>query len=207
MKSTVLKERNSIPLKKYSALFGFLFLGSLLFFFEHFREEPFLAEDVAGLPQYEQEKAEVGYKAPAFTLRNLENNRVNLSDFKGQVVILNFWATWCAPCRVEMPAFETLYRRYRSEGLTLLAISIDKGGIDAVKKFVEERKLSFPVLMDTEGTVERIYPSFSIPTTYVIDREGHIATRVDGAKNWKSKETFEAVEYLLGIRPDTIAAN
>ena len=182
-------------------MFGVLFLGSILFFFEHFSEEPFLTEDIAGLPQYDQERPEVGYMAPQFTLRNLENNRVNLSDFKGQVVIINFWATWCAPCRVEMPAFETLYRRYRSEGLTLLAVSLDKGGIDIVRNFVEERKLSFPVLMDMEGTVERMYPSFSIPTTYVIDRKGRIATRVDGAKNWKSKETFEAVEYLLGIHP------
>jgi len=203
MKSTVSKEKNSIPLKKYSALFGILFLGSLLFFFEHFNEEPFLTEDVAGRPQYDQERAEIGYKAPQFTLRNLENNRINLSDFAGKVMILNFWATWCAPCRVEMPAFETLYRRYRSEGLVLLAISIDKGGIETVKDFVQERKFSFPILMDSDGTVERMYPSFSIPTTYVIDRTGHIAVRVDGAKNWESKETFEAVEYLLGIRSET----
>ena len=140
---------------------------------------------------------EVGMQAPDFTLRNLNGNLEGLSEFKDQVVVLNFWATWCAPCLEEMPAFETLYRRYRSQGLTVIAVSLDKGDISKVTKFVDEHSLTFPVLLDLDGIAERIYPSFTIPFTYVIDKKGRIAARVDGAKNWSSNETFAALDILI----------
>ena len=201
MKSTTLKKRSSIPVKKYTGLFIALFIVSLLFFFEHFYESPFTIQDI-NTPrsienQFDQEKSSPGFIAPKFTLRNLQGNFDTLDNYKDQVVILNFWATWCAPCLVEMPFFETLYRRYRSEGLTVLAISIDKGNDSKVQEFVDERGLSFPVLLDESGEAERLYPSVSIPFTYVIDRQGRVVMKVDGAKNWQSKETFEAIEFLL----------
>ncbi len=201
MKSTTLKKKNSIPIKKYVSLFVILFVGGLLVFFEHFNESPFSIQDISS-PQpvenkFDQEKSHPGFIAPKFTLRNLKGNLDSLDNYKGQVVILNFWATWCAPCLVEMPSFEVLYRRYRSQGLTVLAISIDKGNESKVRKFVEERGLSFPVLLDEKGEAERLYPSVTIPFTYVIGQQGRIVRRVDGAKNWQSKETFEAVEFLL----------
>jgi peroxiredoxin len=96
-----------------------------------------------------------------------------------------------------MPSFENLYRRYRSEGMTVLAVTIDKNASAQIKSFVNEYELSFPVLLDAKGEVERLYPSVTIPFTYVIDREGRVVARVDGAKNWESEETFEAIEYLL----------
>ena len=97
-----------------------------------------------------------------------------------------------------MPSFESLYRRYRSQGLTLLAVSLDKGSAsNKVQEFADKYKLSFPILLDTEGVAEKLYPSFSIPFTYVIDKQGKVVARVDGAKNWESSETFEAVEHLL----------
>ena len=96
-----------------------------------------------------------------------------------------------------MPAFEALYRRYRSEGLTVLAVSLDKKADDKVNAFVDEYGLSFPVLLDSDGDVEKLYPTFTIPFTFVIDRAGRVVARVDGAKNWESEETFEAVEFLL----------
>ena len=140
---------------------------------------------------------EVGMQAPDFTLRNLNGNLQGLSEFKDKVVILNFWATWCAPCLEEMPAFEKLYRRYRSQGLTVIAVSLDKGDTSKVEKFVDEHSLTFPVLLDLDGIAERIYPSFTIPFTYVIDKRGRIAARVDGAKNWSSNETFAALDILI----------
>ena len=140
---------------------------------------------------------EVGMQAPDFTLRNLNGNLEGLSEFKDQVVVLNFWATWCAPCLEEMPAFEKLYRRYRSQGLTVIAVSLDKGETSKVAKFVDEHSLTFPVLLDLDGIAERIYPSFTIPFTYVIDKKGRIAARVDGAKNWSSNETFAALDILI----------
>ncbi|MCH6580742.1 MAG: TlpA family protein disulfide reductase, partial [Nitrospinae bacterium] len=93
---------------------------------------------------------------------------------------------------------ENLYRRFRSEGLEILAVSLDKGSsTDPVQKFVDEYQLSFPVLVDPDGQVEGLYNTFTIPTTYVIDRKGMVVAEVDGAKNWESQETFEALEYLL----------
>jgi len=197
MKLTDSKKNNSIPIKKYIALFVTLFVVGLLFFFEHFNEAPLSLDDLKVEENFNQEKSSVGFLAPQFTLRNLQGNHVSLDSFKGQVVVLNFWATWCAPCRVEMPAFENLYRRYRSQGLTVLAVSLDKAADGKVRQFVEEYKLSFPVLMDTDGIAEKLYPSVSIPFTFVINQTGRVVARVDGAKNWESEETFEAIEYLL----------
>jgi len=144
-----------------------------------------------------EEKSAVGYQAPGFTVRNLQGNRVTLSDFKGQVVIVNLWATWCGPCRVEMPGFEKLYRRFRTEGLVVLGVSLDKDADAQVQKFVNDHDLSFPILMDGRQEVENRYSTFTIPSTYVIDRNGRIVAVVDGAKNWESQETFDAIQLLL----------
>ena len=197
MKLNDLKKTTYILAKKYVLLFGVIFIGAILFFFEHFTEAPISIADVKTEEKFDQKKSAVGYLAPDFSLRNLKGNYQSLDSFSGQVVVLNFWATWCVPCRVEMPSFEKLYRRYRSEGLTVLAVTLDKKSEKNIKSFVEEYELSFPVLLDEEGEVERLYPSMTIPFTYVIDRDGRIVARVDGAKNWESNETFEAIEYLL----------
>ena len=183
--------------KKYILLFIIIFIGAILFFFEHFIEAPISITDVQVEENFDQRKSAVGYLAPDFSLRNLKGNYESLDSFRGQVVVLNFWATWCAPCRVEMPSFEKLYRRYRSEGVAVLAVTLDKNAGPKIKSFVDEYELSFPILLDEEGEVERLYPSMTIPFTYVIDREGRVVARVDGAKNWESNETFEAIEYLL----------
>ena len=183
--------------KKYILLFIIIFIGAILFFFEHFIEAPISITDVQVEENFDQRKSAVGYLAPDFSLRNLKGNYESLDSFRGQVVVLNFWATWCAPCRVEMPSFEKLYRRYRSEGVAVLAVTLDKNAGPKIKSFVGEYELSFPILLDEKGEVERLYPSMTIPFTYVIDREGRVVARVDGAKNWESNETFEAIEYLL----------
>ncbi len=183
--------------KKYIFLFIIIFIGAILFFFEHFIEAPISITDVQVEENFDQRKSAVGYLAPDFSLRNLKGNYENLDSYRGQVVVLNFWATWCAPCRVEMPSFEKLYRRYRSEGVAVLAVTLDKNAGPKIKSFVDEYELSFPILLDEKGEVERLYPSMTIPFTYVIDSEGRVVARVDGAKNWESNETFEAIEYLL----------
>ena len=198
MKSNDSKKNTYIPVKKYVFLLAILFIGAVLFFFEHFVEAPISVKDVQTGKNFNREKPDVGYLAPRFTLRNLKGNRESLESYRGQVVVLNFWATWCAPCRVEMPSFESLYRRYRSEGMTVLAVALDKNAEPKVKSFVDEYGLSFPVLLDSKGEAERLYPSMTVPFTYVIDRNGRVVARVDGAKNWESRETFDAIEYLLG---------
>ncbi|MDH3256969.1 MAG: TlpA family protein disulfide reductase [Nitrospinota bacterium] len=197
MKSTVSKKSDFIPIKKYAAIFAVLFVAAILIMVDHYYETPMTLADVQLPPGVDIEKSEVGFKAPAFTARTLKGNRVQLADHKGKVVILNLWATWCGPCRVEMPGMENLYRRYRSEGLEILAVSLDKGSSDKVQTFADEYQLSFPVLLDSDGQVESRYHTLTIPTTFVIDKKGMVVAEVDGAKHWESEETFEAIEYLL----------
>ena len=191
MKSTALKGKRFIRLK--DGLLGLLIIVALILLVLRFQK--------MGNPQQEinfnQLKPKEGYLAPKFTLRNLWGNLEGLDDHAGKVIVVNFWATWCAPCIKEMPSFETLYRRFRSQGLTVLAVSLDKDGSSKVQDYVDKFKLSFPVLLDTEGIAEKLYPSFTIPFTYVIDKQGRVAARIDGAKDWESAETFKAVEYLL----------
>ncbi|MFT4578608.1 MAG: peroxiredoxin [Nitrospinales bacterium] len=190
MKSTVLKENNSTHLKKHGLLY-LLFVVVLAVIAYRIQLSP---NQKTAL---NQERPEVGHPAPDFTLRNLQGNLEGLIDHKDKVIVLNFWATWCAPCLEEMPAFEKLYRRYRSQGVTVLAVSLDKGNISKVKDFVDANNLTFPVLIDSDGAAEKLYPSFTIPFTYVIDKEGRVAARVDGAKNWASSETFAALDILI----------
>ncbi len=197
MKSTVLKKRDFTLIKKYAALYALLFVAAILIMVDHYYEAPMTLADVQLPPGQNIEKSEVGFQAPAFTARNLKGHRVELADHQGKVVILNLWATWCGPCRVEMPGLENLYRRYRSDGLEILAVSLDKGNDGKVQTFTDEYQLSFPVLLDTDRQVEGLYNTFTIPTTYVIDKHGMVVAEVDGAKNWESEETFQALEYLL----------
>ena len=194
MKSTPSKKRSSILIKN-TAIYVLLFLGAIMVLVDHYSEDALEPEQIK--TAMVEERSETGFKAPAFNARNLKGNLDTLANYKGQVVILNLWATWCGPCRIEMPGFENLYRRFRSEGLTILAVSIDKGNDKAVKDFALEYNLSFPVLIDDKGEVERLYQTFTIPTTYVIDRSGRVVFKVDGAKNWESEETFKSIEYLL----------
>ena len=200
MKSTVLKKSGFTLTKKYAAIYLVLFVGAILIMIDHYYETPVTLADVQLPPGVDIEKAEVGFKAPAFTVRSLKGHRVQLADHKGKVVILNLWATWCGPCRVEMPGMENLYRRYRSQGLEILAVSLDKGSTEKVQKFADEYQLSFPILLDTDGQVESRYHTLTIPTTFVIDKRGMVIAEVDGAKHWESEETFEAIEYLLKAR-------
>ena len=200
MKSNNSKKSIYIVTKKYVLLFLVIFIGAILVFLEHFTETPISIADIQTKKIFNEKKSSVGYFAPSFKLRNIKGNYESLESYRGEVVVLNFWATWCAPCRIEMPSFEKLYRRYRSEGVTVLAITLDKNSENKIKSFVDEYGLSFPILLDEKGEVERLYPSMTIPFTYIIDRQGRIVARVDGAKNWESSETFEAVEYLLKNR-------
>lgn len=191
MKSTVLKEKSSTHLKRHGLLYLLFVIAGVVFVFR--MQSPLVSQ----METVTRGSTDVGSEAPMFALRNLQGNLEGLGDYKDNVIVLNFWATWCAPCLEEMPAFEKLYRRYRSQGLTVLAVSLDKGDNIKVKNFVDTNNLTFPVLLDSEGIAEKLYPSFTIPFTYVIDKKGKIAARVDGAKNWVSSETFAALDILV----------
>ena len=132
----------------------------------------------SSVPTGEIDTSEAGALMPAVNLSNPDGRTLNLGALQGTPVLLNLWATWCAPCVKEMPSFETLYRRFRSQGLTVLAVSLDKDRSAKVQEFVDKYKLSFPVLLDTEGVAEKLYPSFTIPFTYVLDKQGRVAARI-----------------------------
>ena len=191
MKLISLKKNVYIHFKKYASLFLLLFFLAVLFLFEHFNESAFLLDDISST-ETNQKKL-----APNFTVINLKNNREGLSDYQGRVILLNLWATWCIPCRIEMKSFDSLYRRFRSKGLTVLAVNIGNESAETVQSFIEKQSLSFPVLLDKNRMVEKLYPTQTIPATFVIDKMGRIITVVDGAKNWVSEETFKAVKFLL----------
>lgn len=117
----------------------------------------------------------IGSLAPEFELAGPDGSRVRLSDLRGQVVLLNFWATWCVPCRAEMPLIEEAYRRRQAEGFVALGIDFDEPA-DLVTAFAEELGLSFPLLLDPGGLVQRQYRVVGYPSTVVVDREGRISS-------------------------------
>lgn len=112
--------------------------------------------------------------APSFTLKDESGREVSLSDYRGQVVLLNFWATWCGPCRIEMPWFIEFQRQYKDQGFTVLAISLDEEGWDVVKPFTKEMKLNFPVLLGNDEVADRFGGVQALPTTLIIDKEGRV---------------------------------
>jgi cytochrome c biogenesis protein CcmG/thiol:disulfide interchange protein DsbE len=114
---------------------------------------------------------QVGFAAPDFTLETLEGETVNLSDLRGQVVLINFWATWCPPCRAEMPAIQRVYDEYHDQDFTVLAVDVQEGEAQ-VTAFVEERGLTFPILMDGDGSVTARYQVLAMPSTFFLDQAG-----------------------------------
>lgn len=123
--------------------------------------------------------------APDFTLPDAGGRKVSLKDFRGKVVFLNFWATWCESCREEMPSMERLYREFKGKGLEIVAVNIKEKPQDALA-FARELKLTYPVLLDPEGEVGLLYGAFGLPATYVIDRKGVALARMWGPADWHS---------------------
>lgn len=140
-------------------------------------------------------------KAQDFTLRNLDGQDVSLSNFAGKIVFLNFWATWCVPCRKEMPAIEKLYQEFREKGLVVLALNW-REDVDKIKPFLEEVKLSFPILLDSDGKVYDAYAAVSllpraIPISYLINQEGMLIGGVLGDRDWASKDAKKLIKSLF----------
>ena len=131
-----------------------------------------------------------------FKLENINGIEEELTDYRGKVVFLNFWATWCGPCRYEMPSMEKLYNEFKGDGLEILAINLGETA-PVVKEFMEEYNLSFPVLLDKDNSVARIYGARSIPTTYLIDREGNILGMAVGAREWDSDALRELFREIV----------
>jgi peroxiredoxin len=147
-------------------------------------------------------KVDEELKAPSFTLKALNGKEVKLEDYRGKIVFLNFWATWCPPCRQEMPSMEKLFNKFKDRDFTMLAVDL-REGTKKVKAFKEKFNLSFPILLDSDGRVGLMYGVRSIPTTYLIDRKGNVIGGALGARDWASKEAFELFDHLLLTKPSS----
>jgi peroxiredoxin len=130
----------------------------------------------------------VGKQAPDFVLADISGRETRLSDLKGEVVLVNFWATWCPPCREEIPSMSALNRLMAGKPFRMLAICIDQGGKDAVKAFFRESGQTIPALVDSDGSVSKLYGITGVPETFVIDRKGVIIKKFIGPLDWSAPE-------------------
>ena len=150
-----------------------------------------------GIPDDAHVKTERERKAtPDFSLKDATGSTVKLSDYKGKVVLLNFWATWCGPCKIEIPWFMEFQKTYKDRDFAVLGVSMDEDGWDSVKPYVEEHKMNYRVLLGNDQVSQLFGSIDSLPTTIVIDREGRIASMHVGLV---AKKTYEhEIEQLLG---------
>jgi len=152
------------------------------------------APDFKAIPKLQELKDR--QVAPDFTLPEPGGKKVSLQDFRGKVVFLNFWASWCESCRDEMPSMERLYREYKGKGLEIVAVNVKDKRPDALA-FVKELRLNYPILMDPEGEVGLLYGAFGLPVTYLIDRKGVVLARLWGPADWYSPAARKLIGALV----------
>jgi peroxiredoxin len=135
-------------------------------------------------------------KAPEFALPSLDIKTISLSDYDGKVIVLNFWATFCAPCREEMPALQTLWTHHKSSGLVVLAVAIDQGDPDTVHNYINNIRTDFPVVIDTKN-IRKQYEVQVLPTSYIIGRDGKFIAKIIGSRDWSSNSSLAYFKNLL----------
>jgi thiol-disulfide isomerase/thioredoxin len=134
--------------------------------------------------------------APDFSLDGLKGSKTSLSQLKGQVVMINFWATWCGPCQQEMPLLDAMYKKYRAAGFTLLGVNVDKE-TPAVKDLLAKKPVSFPVLLDPANQVSRAYRVNAMPSTVIVDRKGAVRYIHKGYKAGDENEYLDRIRSLI----------
>ena len=138
-----------------------------------------------------------GLPAPNFTFPGLDGKMVSLSAFRGNVVLVNIWATWCPPCVDEMPSMEKLYKELKDENFEILAVSIDALGEKAVAPFMKKYNLNFPALMDTDGTIKTLYQTTGVPESFIVNQEGILIKKIIGPRDWAAPEVIGFFRDLL----------
>ncbi len=133
---------------------------------------------------------------PDFTLPNPSGKKTSLKDFRGKVVLLNFWASWCVPCRQEMPAMERLYQEFKGEDFVVVGVNVKEQNAKALE-FTKELKITYPILLDEHGDAGLLYGAWGLPTTYLIGRKGEGLARMWGPADWYGSGARELVRTLL----------
>jgi cytochrome c biogenesis protein CcmG, thiol:disulfide interchange protein DsbE len=165
-----------------------------------------LAFGVVWLQSAKYEPLVVGKPAPDFTLVDMNDKEVRLADYRGKVVFLNFWATWCKPCREEMPSMEVLHKNFEKDGLVVLAVSIDRVTTKKdIPPFLSSMSLSFPVLIDSWGKTDKPYKRMGVPETFIIDQQGIIREIVIGPRDWTVLDNLKTVTSLLKSGSQAVA--
>jgi peroxiredoxin len=139
----------------------------------------------------------VDQKVPDFSLKDLNGKKVEIKQFKGKIIFLNFWATWCGPCKDEMPGLEVLYKQLKEKNFVLLAVSVDYGGLKSVQDFINIYQYTFPVLVDPKCEVFDLFKVKGIPTTFLIDKKGKMIGKATGPRDWKSPEVLSLLNLLI----------
>jgi len=140
---------------------------------------------------------EVGLPAPDFTFPGINGKMVSLSDYRGKVVLVNIWATWCPPCVDEMPSMDKLYQKLKGENFEILAVSIDSLGLKVVTPFMKKHKLTFPALIDSAGTIGIAYGTTGIPESFIIDKDGMLVKKNIGPLDWAHPEVLRFIHDLI----------
>ncbi len=152
------------------------------------------------LSQCGKEKKSPAGLAPDFTLKTLDGQEITLSQLKGKVVLLDFWATWCGPCRESIPHLIQLYNDYQGKGLELIGMDVDKGDVETVRKFVKSMDIPYPIVVASDD-VARNYRVNGIPTTILIDKEGNIRERIAGFSTTIAQGLTTRVAELTSEKP------
>ncbi len=172
----------------------FFFIGSL-FLLIAMGPNPSTGQSGGTASSADTEKNVMG-KAPDFTLKDIHGRALSLSSLKGKVVLINFWATWCPPCKAEMPSLNKIYNEMKAQGLEVVAVSTDNS-LSTIKDFLARNRLDFPVLFDESKAVTKQYHVFSMPTTFLIDRNGMIVEKFYGEEDWTDPDIRKKIDKLF----------
>nr|WP_297348846.1 TlpA disulfide reductase family protein [uncultured Glaciecola sp.] len=137
-----------------------------------------------------------GELSPDFTLKSRDGGNIKLSEQRGNIVLVNFWASWCGPCREELPAFEKLYQEYQDLGVEILAVNVDSEA-EKANVLLDDIEVSFPVLFDTSGEVSQLYDVSAMPTTVLVDRDGNVRLLHPGYRKGDEKKYEKAIKMLM----------
>jgi len=149
----------------------------------------------ANMP-YEKFSQQPAIMAPDFSLPGANEQEIKLSDYRGKIVLLNFWATFCAPCRMEMPSLQAISVKYQNDDVVVIAVSVDSGREKAVKKWIKKMKLEFPIALEGNAA-GNTYEVSALPVTFIIGKNGQLIGRILGEREWDNKETHQFIDSLL----------